>query len=1316
MTHNLIVSNDKDADVVQFDITIPDNYSSFKVEYLNGSIINQNYLNVGDELQFTFSNHPIVYDVKAPNVVLNRKTGSGMKRKNDNVKYDKISLDMWQTFRVKYIPIYMFFDESINAYRYIFSPCKTNDAGDDRLYLDEPTQDVPSYKIYVGAVGNPVEAAFTGQFVLALEKEDNLPKTIVKIGESISNSKLQMNELGAYSVLGSNVSEVNEEQQLRTSAYSYGSSWTYPVDNLLMKHHLTIYESPTQDLPLVITESVADENDVIQYTFNQPLANYPIVNSEIQTTSVSVYEGTNKTLFKVQEYDSLNEPHLKPLTTNYKIFSKGKQNVLLNLFVKIQDSPLEYRNVLYDEAVVVPVDNISNGFLKSGQELVSEDFYDYNISFNKINYSYIDPDVKYSGNPLVLRVEWQPNGSEWVSAATEELYIYDNNHEYLKTPHLCNCRSTSTFKVVKQEHISDPDPPQFNARFKVLNHVIESNEDDETDINGEFVFADISFYVCGLIHPNETGNWSIISTLNTGLFKDSANPENWLIPITNSLLNVPLQLTSNDYPVGNDPNNNERELNEEDILLNVKDGSTLNFSFAQLKNNIHIINGNNISIKPLKWYWNDDFTSHANDQDLTVFVPCKTSTVMSRFKRTNYKRGFFTITTLDGGITSSLTDSNCNVFLAGGHETLNVEAPQSDDEKFKTFNGSLLFDRSDSKITRLFSNDITGSALGYINDILSAKLCRHYFIANYNTFNAFFDTSLTLPINPNSTTLNQYYTDFNLYSGAHEIVLCSCQDLVKLIGSENVVNNCFINLHPEQQRIDTKVMDFYDIINASTFKGDTSRQPFIYKSFHLYTASLDEEPYVGHRINDSNDTTIGGLNVLRVNGDTLNMGYNQAERHTTWTNSHKVYFIQNPELATDNIQDVKNEVSSVRPYNGNANINLGYIETLPFVRLYRNASFQQTDLTITTGGVKTLHPIYLQCVPRVLCQNVLYIMDFLINKLCAQYGGIRDSASIFNYVQCLSFQSNLTSLTTHPDRKYPLLRFGKRRKRLGAGGEQLIAESFDSLFILNYITPLSVNEFLSNEDLIDELPTKNNPNNEELIANVETSSQTMNVQLFSKKRFDFYDNIDESSVVIYRDMYVESIPDTEILFKFYFNFSNNKQGENDAAAEQNILTSLINRVSSYNNLKTCKLFIYKLGEFLQFPKILFGSCENFNNTLNVSVYNFNMSKMENPLISELKYDFDPNTDLQTTREETKTNDLSKFKVNTYLYGVMFKYHQLALGYNNLYNELQTDYQISKALGNRHFVLKLFDEYGRMIPNKDTSQGFSNNLYLEITLV
>ena len=166
---------------------------------------------------------------------------------------------------------------------------------------------------------------------------------------------------------------------------------------------------------------------------------------------------------------------------------------------------------------------------------------------------------------------------------------------------------------------------------------------------------------------------------------------------------------------------------------------------------------------------------------------------------------------------------------------------------------------------------------------------------------------------------------------------------------------------------------------------------------------------------------------------------------------------------------------------------------------------------------------------------------------------------------------------------------------------------------------------------------------------------------------------------------------------------------------ENLINSLINNVSSFNNLKHAKILIVKLGEFLQFPKILYGTSHSFNKALNVNIDNLNMSKYVSPLRSKFSYRIDENSNQQITDNESELHENDKQKINVYLFGVMFKYHQLNLGYQNLNNELNEEFQINKALGNKHFELILTDEYGRLIPNTDTSQGFSNNLYLEISL-
>ena len=49
------------------------------------------------------------------------------------------------------------------------------------------------------------------------------------------------------------------------------------------------------------------------------------------------------------------------------------------------------------------------------------------------------------------------------------------------------------------------------------------------------------------------------------------------------------------------------------------------------------------------------------------------------------------------------------------------------------------------------------------------------------------------------------------------------------------------------------------------------------------------------------------------------------------------------------------------------------------------------------------------------------------------------------------------------------------------------------------------------------------------------------------------------------------------------------------------------------------------------------------------------------------------------------------------------------------SDIRDEYVVGRARGSKHFTLTLVDEYGRTFPNTDTSQGFKNNLMLELSL-
>ena len=234
----------------------------------------------------------------------------------------------------------------------------------------------------------------------------------------------------------------------------------------------------------------------------------------------------------------------------------------------------------------------------------------------------------------------------------------------------------------------------------------------------------------------------------------------------------------------------------------------------------------------------------------------------------------------------------------------------------------------------------------------------------------------------------------------------------------------------------------------------------------------------------------------------------------------------------------------------------------------------------------------------------------------------------------------------------------------------------------------------------------------------------MNVQLFSKRYFDFLDGVNDFSMVMLKFQYIEQMIFNDSVFELYYNTNKiEEKGQQltitqDIAKQatiQNLVVSFLNNISSFNNLKTSKILIIKIGEFLQFPKILYGVSDTFSNSLNVSVSNYNNTNYVTPFQPSMREIDDAYSQQKKNVEDIEFKPQQQQKINVYLFGVMFRYHQLALGYQNLNNEIPTDFVITKGLGNRHFVLTIVDEFGRRIPNVDTSQGFKNNLYLEITL-
>ena len=730
----------------------------------------------------------------------------------------------------------------------------------------------------------------------------------------------------------------------------------------------------------------------------------------------------------------------------------------------------------------------------------------------------------------------------------------------------------------------------------------------------------------------------------------------------------------------------------------------------------------------------------ANDTKIEVFLPRKSGFAVRAFDNGNdtIKNGLMRLDNIKGLPLDELNDSDCLLFLAEGHESLNVESIQSDDMKFKTFNGSITFDRSLTKITRLFSMSNSNSCIGYINDILSARLSRYYFVANYNIFNTFFDSNRTTPFTNSLNQNEAIYVNYgdDVYTGDHEILLANCGDIVKLIGSDVITNNCMPGITPEEHRINMKEITD-DVNNLIDLKDNIELSEFVYKIFHYYNSGFNHWPSIGGTVEQPN-----GCSLLHVNSSVLTQDFDVFTNDVN-IDSRTVFCITNKELANNaliypisQLEYINTELSSIiTSYRNNIladwvgeplpeptpeeeeeeeeetpkydNHFGGIISVLPCPRVYRNNNFEQSDLTISTGRIKTLSPVYIQSVNRVTLNNIIYMFDMMYNMIVNKYGSIHNGSNSFDYLTILRTSPYSLSI----GESGVLRRFSM--KMIEDTGYYPL--SFDSCWLMNYLTVSSVNEYADTNELSSSLPIKDNEansrgsasHNEEIIEDIITYKPETNIQLFSSRHFNFHENISVLSVVCWVQVINKTLDLDEDNCWIYFG----KDDDVVSTYTDNFYSETIVD-NSFNLTRTVKTLISKLGEFLDFPKIVFGSTLAFNQSKSVNIQYTNPLNYINPFKTEYKV----NDETNVTKYEEDFVPNSKQKNNVALFGVIFKYHQLSLGWQQMINELQETYLISRSRGQKQFVVKIYDEFGRQIPNVDTSQGFKNNLRLEINCI
>lgn len=1307
MTQNLVISNDKDAEFVQFTTVLPSGYDSFSIDSVNGSMINQNFLKIGDSISFSFSNNPLVYydptNPKKYGLDAYLLPGSDWKpRDTIRRRFKGFQADLFQFYRIKFLPVFFYYQRTPSRFIYIFNPC------DDKLIFDEPQERItnPIVEIFGGgAHQTPQYATFTGHYIIGLQKVDKIEDFSITIGETIGNSKTRLQEMGIHQ-------ETDTVQRFIDTNYTYATNWRYNVSNLLINHKVRIYNTQTTGNFKKYVMNLVRYNDagtIIKITNSKEFTHQPI-------TKFSEYKIGNR-LYDFFEWNSTSSPPAwEELTTfiyydlNYSTISTVPNNAdptQLPMIAFLDSGSGTYSVLQPDENQLsnlppcVDPNAIRKGsaiagtcqiltFTRNGDE--------YDITEAPIsNVIHFDNNVYYSFHWTTLkliitneeqRTYWEAHhgAGDYIDFQDNFLYAWRSgstlNQDYYYSSTQETFAIDFTLQIISNGEVFDTDDDFFVLAGRVL-----------VSDDGTITYADS-------IYPG----YDVLLNTITGGYEKLKNDANKV---------VPLQLTDTTAGI----------CGIDDMLISKINSDVFKLSMAPLTNASYQVKSSNeyatITNHPLEWKtpsktltpYNNLFIPHRFNQSFQQLA--------GRYTSAGTSQGFFIIKNGDNEPADTISENDFEFFLAEGHDTLTIQKTTKEDLKYKTFNGSILFDRTSSKITRIMSNDITGSCLGYLNDLLSAKLSRYYFVANYEAFNITTSSDTMLYLT-NAKNSNKYLlNDKDIFCGGHDILIASAFDIVKLVGSENVLNNITPSITTEQQAIRANYFPYSSLIDEDE---DLTKElkTFYFKTFHYYTSANTNQPYIGFSLLDKLDgsATIGGksLNVFK------DEFFSQSSSANIWEIRNcleKCYFVSNNELApessTDPWQELVDNVKNQRlNMESNANVGDGIIEKLPVVRIYRNSNFEQSDLTISTGGVKTLHPIYIQSTNKKALNNVLYMLDTVVNELVNRYGQTyytNENNDIFSFLGVLGAPDGLVE-----GQNYPILRFCKSQHKY-SNTTTYDAASFDSAFILDFMNDPNVANYV-----VDELPTSSNKRttNTEIIHEMKTNSQLTNIQLFTERYFNFFDEIDFLSIGSYRQTFNDAFNSVAD------NITNYIQGAEFQNAFIQSIYSLVNGYNTFNQLKTYKMLFSKLGEFLQYPKLIYGVAEAFKNSHSVFIMYINTSTLESEYVEKPTYktvnveghDVVLNSTEYPPIYETVKNDNydERQKANVAFSGVVFRYHQQALGWQQMGNDLNdANFEIKNEKGNRHFIITLYDEFGRRIPNIDSSQGFKNNLKLEITL-
>ena len=90
------------------------------------------------------------------------------------------------------------------------------------------------------------------------------------------------------------------------------------------------------------------------------------------------------------------------------------------------------------------------------------------------------------------------------------------------------------------------------------------------------------------------------------------------------------------------------------------------------------------------------------------------------------------------------------------------------------------------------------------------------------------------------------------------MLLANCGDIVKLIGSDVITNNCMPGITPEEHTIRCQDVS-NNVADLTQLKNQISLDDFYYKIFHYYNSGFNHFPSVG-----GDDYMPNGCALLKV--------------------------------------------------------------------------------------------------------------------------------------------------------------------------------------------------------------------------------------------------------------------------------------------------------------------------------------------------------------------------------------------------------------------------------------------------------------------